>query len=97
MRRAIALGAAAVGGAIALRALSPARRRRIAGGVRHRMAQRMERMMANLPEDAPPKLVMSVLPRLREQNEQIIAILREQNEILRQHVQATQGAPARTS
>ena len=97
MRRAIALGAAAVGGVIALRALSPARRRRLAGGVRRRMAQRMERMMANLPEDAPPKLVMSILPRLREQNDQIIAILREQNEILRQHVQATPGSPTRTS
>jgi hypothetical protein len=31
---------------------------------------------------------MSVLPRLRDQNEQIIAMLREQNALLREHLQA---------
>jgi len=43
----------------------------------------MEKMMANLPEDSPPRLVMSILPKLREQNDQIIAMLQEQNELLR--------------
>jgi hypothetical protein len=43
----------------------------------------MDRMMAGLPEGAPPKLVMTILPRLQEQNDQIIAMLREQNELLR--------------
>jgi hypothetical protein len=33
---------------------------------------------------APPKLVMSILPKLRAQNDEIIALLREQNEFLRQ-------------
>ena len=42
----------------------------------------MARMMEGLPPDSPPKLVMSILPRLREQNDQIIALLREQNELL---------------
>jgi hypothetical protein len=41
-------------------------------------------MMASLPEGDPPKLVMTVLPRLQDQNDQIIAMLREQNELLRQ-------------
>jgi hypothetical protein len=41
-------------------------------------------MMAGLPEDSPPKLIMSILPKLQEQNDQIIAMLREQNELLRQ-------------
>jgi hypothetical protein len=45
----------------------------------------MEHMMASLPDNSPPKLVMSVLPRLRDQNDQIIAMLREQNALLREH------------
>ncbi len=45
----------------------------------------MERMMARLPENAPPRLVVSILPRLQAQNDQIIALLREQNELLREH------------
>jgi hypothetical protein len=48
------------------------------------MAEHMERMMARLPENAPPRLVVSILPRLQAQNEQIIALLREQNELLRE-------------
>lgn len=43
----------------------------------------MERMMERMPPDSPPKLVMSILPRLREQNDEIVALLREQNELLR--------------
>jgi hypothetical protein len=50
----------------------------------------MERMMANLPDNAPPKLVSSILPKLQAQNEQIIAMLREQNGLLRQQQHAVQ-------
>jgi hypothetical protein len=53
------------------------------------MAKHMERMMASLPEDAPPKLVMSILPKLRVQNDQIIAMLQEQNELLREQQRTT--------
>jgi hypothetical protein len=48
------------------------------------MIEGMEHMMANLPEGAPPKLVMSILPKRQAQNDQIIAMLREQNEFLRE-------------
>jgi hypothetical protein len=44
----------------------------------------MKRMMDSMPEDSPPKLVMSVLPRLQEQNDQILALLKEQSDLLRQ-------------
>jgi hypothetical protein len=43
----------------------------------------MEHIMETLPEDAPPKLIMSILPKLQAQNDQIIAMLRQQNELLR--------------
>jgi len=44
----------------------------------------MKRMMDMLPEDSPPKVVASTLPRLREQNDQILVLLKEQNDLLRQ-------------
>jgi hypothetical protein len=40
-------------------------------------------MIEGLPADSPPKLVMSILPRLRQQNAEILALLLEQNEPLR--------------
>ena len=49
-------------------------------GMRHKM---MKRMMAAMPEDSPPKLIMSILPRLKEQSEQILALLEEQRDLLR--------------
>ena len=42
----------------------------------------MERMMERMPPDSPPKLIMSILPRLRDQNDAMIGLLREQNELL---------------
>lgn len=84
MKRLITLGAILLGGLIAFQSLSPSRRRRVAVAVRGRILKKMERIMASLPEDSPPKLVKSVLPRLRDQNDQIIRILNEQNELLRE-------------
>jgi hypothetical protein len=53
----------------------------------------MERIMERMPPDSPPRLVMSVLPRLREQNDEIVALLREQNEVLRQSLpEVTRGS-----
>ena len=49
-------------------------------GIRHKM---MKRMMAAMPEDSPPKLIISILPRLKEQNDQILALLEEQRDLLR--------------
>jgi len=70
-------------GVATLLALSPDRRHRIRAGVRRRMTQRMEHILADLPEESPPKLIMTILPQLRKQNEEIIAELRELNALLR--------------
>jgi hypothetical protein len=84
IRRVLALGAVAVGGVIAAGRLLPSRGRGLEGRAGPTLRQRMmARMLEGLPPDSPPKLVMSILPRLREQNDEIIALLREQNEILR--------------
>lgn len=90
MNKVITLGASVLGGLVGLQIFSPERRRRVAAGVRRQMRQRMEQMMASLPEESPPKLIMTVLPQLHEQNEQIIAMLREQNALLRDRLANTQ-------
>ena len=97
MNRLIALGAVVVGGAIAFRSLPGAPRRRFRAAVSRRMLQRMEYVLASLPENSPPKLIMSVLPRLRDQNEQIIAMLQDQNELLRKRLDTTREASVRAS
>jgi hypothetical protein len=86
MNRFIALGAVGIGGVIAFQ-LSQVPRRRLGAAISRRMLRNMEHMMASLPENSPPKLVMSVLPQLRDQNDQIIAMLQEQNALLREHLQ----------
>ena len=88
MKGLFALGAIALGAAVAYKYGPRQSRSRLGDAVERRITQKMERMMANLPEGAPPKLVMTVLPRLREQNDEIIAMLREQNELLRKQLHA---------
>lgn len=96
MNKLVAFGVAAAGGVIAWRCLPPRTRDHLSAGVGNwvgkRMMRHFERMMASLPDNAPPKLVMSILPALQAQNEQIIAMLREQNELIRKQ---QQDAPAR--
>lgn len=82
MNRPLTLGVAAAAGLLGLGLLSKGGRGRIGNAIGHRMLGGMEHMMACLPENSPPRLVVSILPRLREQNDQIIGLLREQNALL---------------
>ncbi len=84
MNKFIAIGLAAVGGVIVFRSLSPDKRSRLTAPVKRWITDHMKQMMATLPEDAPPKLVMTILPKLQAQNDRIIAMLQDQNELLRQ-------------
>jgi hypothetical protein len=88
MKRGFILGAVTAASVIAYRCLPQASRDRLAAAIKDRMMKRCERMMASLPEEAPPKLIMSILPKLQAQNDQIIALLREQNELLRERQHA---------
>ena len=82
MRKLLALGVV-VGGVIGIQRLLRSEQ----GGARGRLGavrQRiMARMLEGMPPDSPPKLVMSILPRLQQQNDEIISLLREQSELLR--------------
>ena len=89
MNKFIALGLVGLGGVIAFRFLPQELRPRPAAALRRWIAKHMEQLMLSLPANAPPKLVMSILPKLRAQNDEIIALLREQNELVRQLQQRT--------
>ena len=84
MKTPIALGIAGIAGLIAFRFLPSDVRGHLTSVIKHRISQRCERIIAGLPEGSPPKLVMSVLPKLQAQNDQIIAMLKEQNELIRE-------------
>ena len=48
------------------------------------MVDQCMQMMERMPEDAPPKVMTSGIRHLQEQNEELLALLREQNELLRE-------------
>jgi hypothetical protein len=91
MNKLITLGLLMLGGVIAFQLLPRGLRPRPGAAIRRRIAKHMEQMMVSLPANAPPKLVMSTLPKLQAQNNEIIALLREQSELLRQLQQ--RGSP----
>ena len=53
----------------------------------------MERCLECMPEDSPPKAMMSGLLRIQAQNDDIITLLTEQNDILRQQLPADRPSP----
>ncbi len=65
-------------------------------GKRKRLGQlpatMMERCMEMMPEDSPPKVIMSGVSQIQEQNEQTLALLREQNELLRERLRAQESS-----
>jgi hypothetical protein len=98
MKRLVFLTALGVGGAVALRRLvSPERRERISQlptAMRGRAMERMARMMEEMPEDFPPKVFMSTMRRLQEQNEELLALMREQNDLLREQLATGKSSAA---
>lgn len=91
MKTTAALALVAIGGVIAFRVLPRQTRDRLTFSARNRMLKRMEHIMESLPDAAPPKLIMSILPKLKAQNDQIIALLQEQNELLRERQLSSVG------
>ena len=91
MRRVLLLTAIVFGGVFIARRLLTAERRE---GLSRLPGSFMERFMEQMPEDSPPKVMTSSLHRMQEQNEEILALLREQNDLLRQRL-PVEKAPAR--
>jgi hypothetical protein len=53
-------------------------------------ATMMERFMEDMPEESPPKVMMAGLRRMQEQNDEIIALLHAQEDLLRQRLPVDQ-------
>jgi hypothetical protein len=64
---------------VASRLLTPKGRRSLS----RLPATMMKRCMEHMPEDSPPKILTSGMRRVQMQNDEILALLREQNELLR--------------
>ncbi len=91
MRRVLLLTAIVFGGVFVARRLLTAERRE---GLSRLPGTFMERCMELMPDDSPPKVMMSSLRRMQEQNEELLALLREQNDLLRERLPA-ERAPSR--
>jgi hypothetical protein len=84
MKKSLLLMTVLLGSAAALRQLVPAERRaRLLESLFQMPMSMMEQCMESLPEDSPPKTMMSGLRRIEEQNEELLALSREQEELLR--------------
>ncbi len=90
MRRVLLLTAIVFGGVFVARRLLTAERRE---GLSRLPATLMERCMELMPEDSPPKVMTSGIRRMQEQNEEILALLREQNELLRERLPVEKASP----
>ncbi len=90
MRRVLLLTAIVFGGVFVARRLLTAERRE---GLSRLPATFMERCMEGMPEDSPPKVMTSGIRRMQEQNEEILALLREQNDLLRERLTVERAPP----
>jgi 3-methyladenine DNA glycosylase AlkC len=84
MKKSLLLMTVLLGSVAALRRLRPAERRaQLLGSLSQMPVSMMERCMNSLPENSPRKTMMSGLRRIEEQNEELLALSREQKELLR--------------
>ncbi len=92
MRKLLFRVAILVGVAYAVRTLLQDEGRR--QSLAHVPANMMEKCMEMMPEDSPPKAMMSALARIQEQNDETAMLLRQQNELLRQRAAGPEPAAA---
>ncbi len=79
------------GGFVVRQLLQDERRERLAHLPATVMAKCMEMCMEMLPEDSPPKVFVSSMSRLQEQNEQLLALQQERNDLLRERLPAQEA------
>ena len=95
MKELLFVTAVALGTVVAVRRLVPAERRtQLRESLAQMPATMMERCMESMPEDSPPKVMMSSMRRFEEQNDELLALSREQNKLLRKQNDILQAAAA---
>ncbi len=84
MRKLLFIVAVGIGIAALLRRVLPAEQRvRLQENLSSVPGAVMERGVKMMPEDSPPKVMMSAMRRFEEQNDEVARLLRAQNKLLR--------------
>jgi hypothetical protein len=84
MRKLLLMVAIGIGVVALLRRVLPAEQRdRLQENLSRAPGAMMEHCMEMMPEDSPPKVMMSTMRRLEEQNDELARLLRRQNKLLR--------------
>ncbi len=90
----LAIGTAVVGaivGTIALRRALPAERRaQIRKDVSHISSSTLAKVKEHMPDQFAPMTIPSSIRRLQDQNEELLALIRDQNEMLREYHQSAE-------
>ena len=93
MKKLLILTTIVLGTAVAVRRLVPAERRaQLWDSLVQMPATMMERCMEAMPDDSPPKVMTSTMRRFEEQNDELVALLRERNKLLRKQNDILQAA-----
>ena len=84
--------------AVARRVLPEEQRARLQENLSQVPGAMMEHCMEMMPEDSPPKVMMSSMRRIEEQNDELATLLRAQNKLLKkQNDMLKAAAPATES
>ena len=93
MKKLFFLIAVVLGTAVVVRRLVPSERRT---QLRESLAQMpitmMERCMEMMPEDSPPKVMVSSMRRFEEQMDELVGLIRQQNKFLKKQTDILQAA-----
>ncbi len=96
MRKLLFMVAIGIGIVALLRRVLPADQRdRLQENLSQVPGAMMEHCMEMMPEDSPPKVMMSTMRRIEDQNDELARLLRRQNKLLRKQNDILQAeAPA---
>jgi hypothetical protein len=95
MKELLFVAAIALGTAVAVRRLvPPGRRTQLRESLVGMPATMMERCMESMPEDSPPKVMISAMRRFEQQNDELLALVREQNKLMRKQTDILEAASA---
>jgi hypothetical protein len=84
-----------IGIAVAVRRVVPAERRaELQESLGRAPGAMIEHCMAMMPEDSPPKVMVSSFRRFEEQNDELVRLLRSQNRLLRKQNTILEAAVA---
>ncbi len=95
MKELLFVTAIALGTVVAVRRLVPPERRtQLRETFAAMPATMLERCMESMPEDSPPKVMVSAMRRFEEQNDELLRLMRDQNKLLRKQTEILEAVSA---